>query len=58
MVVMYVGGQKVGPMTSLDVLVRLMESGETIEFRTDTGRRLGRFIPDEPAESQGESPNE
>lgn len=48
MVVMYVRGQRVGPMTSLEEVVRLMESGESIEFRSEAGREFGRFVPTEP----------
>lgn len=46
MVVLYVRGQSVGPLDdNIDVLKRLVETGETVEFRTDGGKELGAFRP-------------
>jgi len=46
MVMLYVRGQPVGPLEeNAAVLRRLVEAGETVEFRTDGGKELGAFRP-------------
>ena len=46
MVRLYVGGQQVGTLDeNPDVLRKLVEAGETVEFRTEGGRGLGTFQP-------------
>lgn len=46
MVMLYVGGKPVGTLNeNPDLLQRLVEAGETVEFRTEAGRGLGRFVP-------------
>jgi len=49
MVVLYVGGKKVG--TWLESEQRVQEyaaSNQEVELRDDTGKVLGRFVPAEP----------
>lgn len=53
MVVLYVRGARVGTVEQdPQLLARLIESGEPVEFRTDTGRSLGKLVHevDRPAE--------
>lgn len=46
MVVLYVAGKQVGTLDeNPDLLRRLVEAGETVEFRTDSGKELGAFRP-------------
>jgi hypothetical protein len=45
MVVLYVRGARVGTVEQdAQLLARLIESGEPVEFRTDTGRNLGKVV--------------
>jgi hypothetical protein len=45
MVVLYVRGARVGTIEQdPQLLARLIESGEPVEFRTDTGRNLGTVV--------------
>src|SRR5437899_478771 len=47
MVVLYVRGNRVGTVEQdPQLLARLIESGEPVEFRTDTGRNLGKVVLD------------
>jgi hypothetical protein len=47
MVVLYVRGARVGTLDQdPQLLTRLVESGEPVEFRTDTGKNLGKFVPE------------
>jgi hypothetical protein len=46
MVMLYVAGKQVGPVNeNTDLLQRLVEAGETVEFRTDGGKELGQYRP-------------
>jgi hypothetical protein len=45
MVMLYVRGKPIGPLTDTKLLTELVESGQPVEFRTDTGRNLGSFLP-------------
>jgi hypothetical protein len=46
MVVLYVNGTKVGTLDeNPDVLKQLIESGQLVEFRTESGTELGTFVP-------------
>ncbi len=46
MVGLFVDGQKVGTLEeNPDVLAKLVETGQTIEFRTADGKQLGAFRP-------------
>jgi len=46
MVVLYVSGEKVGTLDeNPGVLKQLVESGQLIEFRSDSGIELGTFLP-------------
>lgn len=47
MVVLYVRGNRVGTVEQdPQLLARLIESGEPVEFRTDTGKNLGMVVRD------------
>jgi hypothetical protein len=53
MVVLYVRGNRVGTVEQdPQLLARLIESGQPVEFRNDAGKNLGRVVhewgPDEP----------
>jgi hypothetical protein len=46
MVVLYVAGKQVGTLNdNTDLLQKLVEAGETVEFRTDGGKQLGSYRP-------------
>lgn len=46
MVVLYVAGRQVGTLDeNPDLLRKLVEAGETVEFRTDGGKELGAYLP-------------
>ena len=46
MVQLYVNGAKVGTLDeNPDLLKRLVESGQLVEFRTDEGKMLGEYTP-------------
>ena len=49
MVMLFVRGKPVGTLEqNTDVLRQLVEAGETVEFRTEAGRGLGKFLPNTP----------
>ena len=48
MVVLFVRGNRVGTLEDPKLLAQLLERGESVEFRTDSGKDLGRFVPTEP----------
>ena len=46
MVVLYVNGTKLGTLDeNPDLLKQLIESGQVVEFRSDSGTELGTFLP-------------
>lgn len=46
MVMLFVSGKPVGSLDeNADMLRRLVEAGETVEFRTESGKQLGAFHP-------------
>jgi hypothetical protein len=47
MVMLYVGGHMMGRLPQdADVLTRLVAAGERVELRDETGKRVGRVLPD------------
>jgi hypothetical protein len=47
MVALYVGGHRMGTLAeNPDIFTRLAEAGEVIEFRDESGKRIGKFTPD------------
>ncbi len=48
MVTIYVRGERIGPISDVATLTRLIEAGESFEVRNDSDRTLGRFRADMP----------
>jgi hypothetical protein len=46
MVMLYVRGKPIGPLTDVKLLTELVESGQAVEFRDGEGKNLGRFSPE------------
>ena len=56
MIVLYVNGTKVGTLDeNPDVLKQLIESGQLVEFRSDSGTELGAFVPRVGSGDEGET---
>jgi hypothetical protein len=48
MVVLYVRGLRVGPLTEVeDKLTELLRQGERLEFKTEAGEPLGAYRPED-----------